>query len=157
MTYDYNDDAYDQLIKETQIDNRVGNHLFLVTNVINDYWPSGDERCKIRGQLQTANNAKADLTISPPPSPEVVKAESKSWEDGKKKAIAQTISLYRQLRENYAKDPTEIQEGDVYAVKTVKTRVKEDGSGGFIRIAAFLSRNRISAEAQADADNAPPF
>jgi hypothetical protein len=157
MTYDYTDAAYDELLKDAERDNRVGDHLFMVTKVVHDTWPSGDARIKITGNLQSANNAKADLTISPPPPPDVVKAEHKSWEQGKKRAIAQTITMYRQLAEYYKTSPDQISEGDVFAVKTVKTKVDSDNKGGFIRIISFLHKERLSAGATAAAADAPPF
>lgn len=157
MSYDYTDAAYDELLKDADRDNRVGDHLWMVTKVVHDSWPSGDPRMKITGNLQTANNAKADLTISPPPPPDVVKAESKTWEQGKKRAIAATVTMYRQLAEHYATAPENVSEGDVFAVKTTKTKRNEDGTGGFIRVIAFLSKDKIGAEAKAAAADAPPF
>jgi len=157
MTYDYTDAAYDELLKDADKDNRIGDHLFMVTKVAHDTWPSGDPRIKVSGVLQSANNAKADLTISPPPPPDVVKAESKTWEQGKKRAVAGAITMYRQLAEHYKTSPDKISEGDVYAVKTTKSKIDAEGKGGFIRIIAFLAKDKLGAAAKAAADNAPPF
>ena len=157
MPYDYNDAAYDELLKDAEKDNRVGDHSFLVTKVVHDSWPSGDPRIKITGNLQSANNAKADLTISPPPPPDVVASQKGTWDTGKKKAIAGAITLYRQLAVNYQKSPEQIAEGDVFVVKTTKTKVDGDGKGGFIRIINFLPKDRLSAAASAAASDAPPF
>lgn len=157
MSYDYTDAAYDELLKDADKDNRVGDHLFMVTKVVHDTWPSGDPRIKITGNLQSANNAKADLTISPPPPPDVVKEQSKTWEQGKKRAIANTVTMYRQLAQHYKTSPDKIAEGDVYAVKTAKSKVEADGKGGFIRIIAFLDKAKLGGEATAAASNAPPF
>lgn len=157
MTYDWNDDAYSDLLKDADKDNRVGDHLAMATKITHDTWPSGDPRIKVLFSLQSANNAKADLTISPPPPPDVVKAESKSWDQGKKRAIAGTITIYRQLAEHYKIDPSKISEGDVFAVKTTKTKKNDDGTGGFIRVIAFLPKERLSADAKAAAADAPPF
>src|SRR5262245_60544418 len=152
--YNYDDAAYDELLRDANRDDRVGDHMFMVTSVERDQWPSGDPRLKLKGVLMSANNAKADLTISPPPAPEVVKAESKTWDSGKKKAIAGTVPLYRQLREHYGKSPDQIVEGDTFAVKTAKTRVDSStGKGGFIRIIAFLNKETMSAAIK----DAPPF
>lgn len=133
-----NDSAYDELLKDAEMDNRVGDKQALVTTVVHDNWPSGDPRIKVGFVLTDAGNAKADLTISPPPPPEVVKAEKKSWEQGKLRAIAQTVSQYRQLAQHYGISPEQIKEGDGFRVKTVKTRRDEEGKGGFIRVIAFL-------------------
>lgn len=157
MPYDYTDSAYDELLKDADRDNRVGDHLAIAIKVVHDSWPSGDPRIKVSFNLQSANNAKADLTISPPPPPDVVKAESKTWEQGKKRAIANAITMYRQLAEHYGKSPDEIVEGDVFAVKTTKSKVEADGKGGFIRVVAFLAKDKLSADATAAAASAPPF
>jgi hypothetical protein len=148
------DSAYDELLKDAEMDNRVGDKQALVTTVVHDNWPSGDPRIKIGFVLTDAGNAKADLTISPPPAPEVVKAEKKSWEPGKLRAIANTVSQYRQLAQHYGTSPDTIREGDTFRVKTVKTRRDEEGRGGFIRVIAFLPPN---AGASASASNSAGF
>lgn len=157
MTYDYTDSAYDELIKDADKDNRVGDHLWMVTKSVHDTWPSGDPRIKVTGVLTTAGNAKADLTISPPPPPDVVKAQKDTWDQGKKRAIAATVTMYRQLAEHYQTVPEKLSEGDVFAVKTTKTRVDADGKGGFIRVVAFLAKDRLDKTRAAAAADAPPF
>lgn len=143
MSYDYTDSAYDDFLKDADRDNRVGDHDFMVSENIQDAWPSGDPRIKINGVLLTANNAKADLTLSPPPPPEIVKTESNQWETGKKKAIAQAISMYRVLATSYGVTPEQLKQGDILRVKTVKTRVDDQGKGGFIRIAVIKDKSEI--------------
>src|ERR1700738_3810620 len=126
---DYTDKAYDDLLADAA-------------------WPSGDPRKKVDGVLLTANSARADLTISPVPSPEVITAEKASWPTAKKRAIANSISIHRQLKEHYAQEPDDIAAGTVYRVETIKTKVDQaTGSGGFIRIAAFLPKTAgVAAE-----------
>lgn len=159
-----NDSAYDDLLRDAEIDRRVGDHRAIVQKVVRDKWPSGDPRTKIDFVLLTANNAKADWTFSPPPPPEVVKAEKDSWEPGKLKAIAQSVAQLRQLVKEYGVTVGQdgypnIKEGDQFNVKTVKTRRDDQGKGGFIRIAAFLSKERPVGEqaAQASAGERPAF
>lgn len=138
----YDSDEYDKLLKDAETDSRVGKHDFLVTKVVEDTWPSGDARLKVSGVLTTARNAKTDFTWSPPPAPEVVAAEKSSWEPGKLRAIANAVSIARQLRQHYGKSPNQIQEGDVYRVQTNKSRRdKVTGEGGFVRIFAFLPQS----------------
>jgi hypothetical protein len=157
MTYDYTDSAYDQLLKDAARDNRVGDHLFMVTDVLHETWPSGDPRLKFKGVLQTANNAKADFQMSPPPPPDVVAAQYAGWDKKKQQAVASSVTLGRQLQQHYGKKPDDIQQGDVFAVKTAKTKIDADGKGGFIRIISFLPKERLSAGATAAAADAPPF
>lgn len=130
--------AYDDFLKDADKDNRIGDHDAVVSSVTDDTWPSGDPRRKILFSLTTANNAKADMTVSQPPSPEVLKAEGPTYEAGKKRAIAGQINLFKQCTQFYGKSPMDIKEGDGFKIKTVKTKVDADGSGGFIRAIAFL-------------------
>jgi hypothetical protein len=132
---------YDDFLNEAGKDDRIGPQTFLVSEVIHDTWPSGDPRMKFRGVLSSAGNAKADLTVSPPPSPAVLKAEGATYESGKKRAIATTINLYKQLAQFYSKSPDNIKEGDEYKVQIVRTKRNEDGTGGFLRIVAFLDKS----------------
>ena len=140
-TMNLDDSAYDELLKDADTDGRLGDREALVASVTHDTWPSGDPRIKVKFVLTDARNAAADLTISPPPSPEVVKAEKASWEPGKLRAIANTVSMYRQLATNYGISPDQIKEGDVFRIKTVKTKRLPDGSGGFVRCVAFLAKD----------------
>jgi len=150
LTNDYNDAAYREFEKEANRDTRVGNHTWIVSQVTHDTWPSGDPRIKLLGLLTTAGNAKADLTISPPPAPDVVKAEGKNWESGKKRAIAASIAMHRTLAEVYGKSPDEIVEGDTFMVKTALTKRNPDGTGGFVRIIAFLKKDAKADGAGSD-------
>lgn len=144
-----NDAAYDDLLKDADTDGRVGDREAMVSSVVHDSWASGDPRIKIGFVLTDARNAKADLTISPLPSPEEVKAQKASWEPGKLRAIANTVSMYRQLAQHYGTTPDQIAQGDVFRIKTVKTKRNDDGTGGFIRCIAFLPKTGAGAVAAA--------
>lgn len=148
----YSDSAYDDLIKEADIDERVGKHQAVVVKVVHDTWESGDPRNKFGFTLLTAHNAKADLTLSPPPPPDVVAATKSTWEPGKKKAIAGAISMLRQLATHYSKRLSDIREGDTYYVQTAKTRREKDGTGGFIRVVAFLDPKTANGAAGGGGD-----
>ena len=143
MSVDYS--AYDEFLTEAEKDDRIGDHDAKVTEVTNDFWPSGDARCKVRFDLLTANGT-ADITFSDLPTPEEIKAESAGWERGKKRAIANSISLRRQLDEEYGISDIEgIKEGLTFRVKTVKTRVDPiTQKGGFIRVIAFLPKSGLT-------------
>jgi len=73
--------------------------------------------------LTDANNAKADLTISPPPAPEVGQGGEKELATGQVKGDCQhggTIPTAGAAL--WAPAPDQIKEGDTFRVKTVKTR-----------------------------------
>jgi hypothetical protein len=152
--------AYDDLIKDAERDDAIGAQEFLVSEVINDEWPSGDPRLKLKGNLTSVgSNPKADLTISPPPPPDVLKAESATYEQGKKRAIANTINLYKQLGQHYGKSPQQIREGDTFKVQVVRTKRNPDNTGGFLRIVAFLPKEHaVGADAaKATTAGSSPF
>jgi len=134
---------YDGVMGDLEKDNRVGDHDFMVSEVIGDCWPSGDPRWKVKGVLLTAQQSKCDLTWSPPPPASVVKAEMAGWEGGKRKAIAQAVNIAKKLAEFYGKRIVDLKEGDVLRVKTIKTKIDSDGKGGFIRIVAILPKEGI--------------
>lgn len=136
-----NADAYDALLKEAAVDDRVGDKNVQVISVVNDTWASGDPRLKIQFVITDANGAKADLTLSPPPSPEEVVAQKDSWDSRKKKAIANAISIYRQLAQHYGKAPADVREGDTFRVQTAKNKE------GFIRVVAFKPKAGENAAA----------
>lgn len=148
---DVNASDYADFLKDAEKDDAIGDQDFMVTSKVIDQWPSGDPRIKIRGKLVSVpgqNKPQADLTISPPPAPSVIKAESASWDSRKKKAIASAIQIYDQLKKFYGKKPSEVQEGDVFRVKIVRTRRDEAGQGGFLRIVAFKDKAGIGEVAK---------
>lgn len=163
------DAAYDQLLKDAETDKRVGDHDAIVQKVTNDHWPEqygGHPRQKVDFVLLSANNAKADWTFSPPPPPDVVKAEKDTWEQGKLRAIAGAVAQLRQLVKDYgvtmdADGYLAIKEGDRFKVKTVKTRRDDNtGKGGFVRVVAFLPKDRPVGEKATNAASggtAPAF
>ncbi len=153
--YDFDDPIYKQLEKEASTDNRVGEHDFLVTETTEDTWPSGDPRIKIRGMLVTANGAKADMTLSPPPSPEEIKATIDTWSSAKKKGVAGAVTMYKSLEKFYATTPDKISQGDTFRVKTVLTKRNADGTGGFVRVVAFLDPTKAAKTSNKVADSVP--
>jgi hypothetical protein len=152
-------EGYKDLLDELDKDTRVGDHDFLVNSVTTGRWadltPNGsqDPYVKVDGVLLTAAQAKCDFTWSPPPPASVIKDQMASWEPGKRKAIAGAIRLGEATIKHYGKTVDGLKSGDVLRVKTVKTKVKADGKGGFIRIVAILPKDQIGqASTQTAAD-----
>lgn len=155
-----NDAAYDELLKDAATDKRVGPHEAMVAKITNDKWPSGDPRTKIDFVLLTANNAKCDMTWSPPPTPEEVKAHKHEWPEEKVRGVASGITLGRQAIQHYGKTPDQFAQGERYKVQTVKTkRDANTGKGGFIRVVALLAKDHAVGEqaAAAVSAEAPAF
>jgi hypothetical protein len=155
MEYDYSDDAYGQLAKDAEVDDRIGDHLFLVTEVIKDRWPDGGPRLKVKGNLVTANNAKTDWTFSPPPPPDVVAAEKANWDQGKKRAISNSITMVKQLGEHYGMSPGKIKQGDEFKVKTGKRTDRNDKTKYFVSVVAFLPKDHAVNGAGGDTTATP--
>lgn len=151
VMFDLSDSAYDELLTDAAKDDRIGNHRAVVIKAVNDQWKSGDARTKLQFILKTAGDSKADLTWSPPPPPDVYKAEKENWDRAKVQGVASGINLGRQLLEHYATLPHKIREGQIFIVKTAKNR------DGFIRVIAFLPKDTpVGKEAAAAAGSDAP-
>lgn len=148
--------AYDDFLKETDRDNRIGKHHVMVSSAVADTWPSGDPRIKVVVNLTTAGNAKADITFSELPSPETVKAESAGWDQGKRKAIAGGIQMRKALAAHYGKTPETLAVGDEFDVQTGASKKNTDGSY-FVRVVAILPPGAAkgAVPGSAAADNVP--
>lgn len=151
---DYSDSAYDKLAEEAKKDDATGQHDFLVEERSQGYWPSGDPYIKIIGRLIDVpgnNKPRADLTWSPPPSPEEVMRDMATWDKGKKMAITKAVTIQKKCREHYSKNIEDIEEGDVLRVETYRERAKEPGRLGFLRVAALHSKDKIGQAGQSQA------
>ena len=152
MSEPINWSEYDDFTAEAARDDRVGDQDFMVSEVAEDTWPSGDPRFKVRGTLLTAGQAKCDFTWSPPPPASVLKEQMATMERGKKRGIAGNIELAKKLALWYGKAVAELAAGDVVRVKCVKNK------DGFIRVVAVLPKEQIgqaSAEAAKLASEIP--
>lgn len=155
---------YDELMGDLERDTRVGDHDFMVQDVETGKWSdlkaglSDDPYFKITGVLLTAEQSKATLQWSPPPPAVVAKQQMASWDHKKRRAVANAVSIAKQLQEHYGKTFDQMKAGDVFRVKTGKTRRDADGKGGFIRVIAILPKEQIgqaSIQAAQDASSVP--
>ena len=133
--------AYDSFLKEADRDDRVGDQDFMITDIVDKSWPSGDKFKKVQGQLLTANGAKADFNLQALPSTEEL-AQAGTWETGKKRGVAQGINMLKSLDKFYGKTADTLVPGDELRVKCVKSK-------GFIRIVALLDPRLVKAEVKA--------
>lgn len=136
---------YDGFLADAEKDDRVGDQDFMVAEVIEDTWQSGDPRFKVKGTLLTAGQAKCDFTWSPPPPASVLKEQMATMERGKKKGIASSIELAKKLALWYGKKVADLRAGDVVRVKCVKNKE------GFIRVVAILPKDQVGKGSEAAA------
>lgn len=137
MSEPINWSQYDDFTADAAKDDRVGDQDFMVSEVVEDTWQSGDPRVKVRGVLLTAGQAKCDFTWSPPPPASILKEQMATMERGKKRGIAGNIELAKKLALWYGKAVTDLKAGDVVRVKCVKNK------DGFIRVVAVLPKEQI--------------
>lgn len=137
--------AYDEFVKDAMKDTAVGPQEFLVGEVHADAWPDGSPRLKVRGQLTSAGNVIADITFSEPPPIEVLREMEKAgtMDAKRKRGIAATVNLYKQLAQHYGISPKQIRPGEVYKVQVARDKRNADGTGGFLRVRAFLSKDHV--------------
>jgi len=146
MTIDFG--AYDAFLADAERDNRIGDHEAVVISIKNDAWPSGQGRTKVVFQLLTANNAKADITLSEVPDAKTLEAEKDTMEKRVAQGIAMNLRTLKALAQNYGKTRETIAEGDVFRVHTSKNKE------GFIRVDKFLPKD---AKAAAKSGSDVPF
>ena len=135
---------YDDLMDDLSKDHRLGDHDWMVSEVIEDTWESGDPRIKVQGVLLTAGQVRCDLSWSPPPSPAPTKAEIAAWTNGRRLGVRKAIEIGKKLAEYYGKAVRDLKAGDVVRVKTGKTKVNaKTGKGGFIEVQVILPKEQI--------------
>lgn len=106
---------FDQLLNDSKVDNRVGNHNWQVNEIVQDTWESGQDRYKFKGVLLSADNARADLTWSPPPedtaAENALRKEGKgTWEAKKVRGVVMGLNIAKQLKDHYGSSPISIQQ-----------------------------------------------
>ena len=120
---------WDEFLADAERDTRVGKHEFEVTSVVQDAWPSGDARYKIKGVLLTSGNAKCDLTMSAMPTVEAAKAET---DPKRKRGIALSVRNHLALAKYADKKIEDVGVGEVFRVETSKDKE------GFVRVQRIL-------------------
>lgn len=138
--------SYDDLIDEGEADQRVGDHIAIIDELIVDRWPqSGDQRYRAIVRLQTAYDARADFTMTARKSKDETRKEIQAAPPKTRKAIAANLKLHEELHKFYGKTVADLVKGMKLGVKTVKTkRDPVTGKGGFIRVIAFKPMDEVN-------------
>jgi hypothetical protein len=133
-----NSSIWDDLDKEASVDDRLGNHEFIVDKVTTGTWPSGDVYYELDGRLTTASNFNLRQRFSPAPTEEDVIANKASWDRNMKKAMVLAHQNAEVLAGEYNTKLEEIKAGDSFRVKT--DYQTKDGKK-YIRLISFLPKD----------------
>ena len=152
-------ESYDDLIEEGEADGRIGDHIAVIDQLVKDAWKSGDKRYKAIVKLVTANDARADFTLTERKSKDATRKELRDAPLNMRKAITSNLRMHEELHRYFDKTMEDLKEGDKLGVKTVKTkRDPITGKGGFIRVIAFKPLSEIgNGNGEADSNSEVPF
>jgi hypothetical protein len=128
---------WDDLDKQASVDDRIGNHDFLVDAVTPGNWPDGREYYELEGRLTTAHNFNLKQRLSPAPSEDVVSANIGSWDQTMKRSVSLAHANDVVLANEYSTSLAEIKPGDSFRVKT--DYQTKDGKK-YIRLIRFLPK-----------------
>lgn len=142
---------WDDLDKEASVDDRIGNHDFVVDKVTTGTWPSGDVYYELDGRLATASNFNLKQRFSPAPSEEDVIANKANWDRNMKKAMVLAHQNAEVLEKEYGTKLEQIKAGDSFRVKT--DYQTKDGKK-YIRLISFLPKT-ASLSGNGTASNVP--
>jgi hypothetical protein len=138
---------WDDLDKEASVDDRIGNHQFVVDKVSQGVWPSGDPYVELDGRLTTAHNFNLRQRLSPGPSEEDVAAQKSSWDRETKWMKLQAHKNDEVLEKEYGISLDQIKPGDSFNVKT--DYQTKDGKK-YIRLTSFLPKDAATNGSKSD-------
>lgn len=138
---DYSGSNYDAFLADADKDSRLGDHDFLVSDKVRGAFPSGDPYLKLDGVLQSANNAKFNITFGSVP------ADLSKVDDRFKRGVALTIRLMRDLKEMYGVAPGAVEPGTVIRVKVGKDKENKDTGQYYLRCVAIKPKSEVGKPA----------
>ena len=116
---------WDDLDKEMSVDNRLGNHDFVVDSVTTGQWPSGDEYIELAGRLTTADNFDIKQRFSPALSDEELAQRLPNMDRATKQSALLAHQNDEVLVKEYGVRLADIKQGDTFRVKTDKQTDKK--------------------------------
>lgn len=129
---------WDDLDKEASVDNRIGNHDFVVDRNTPGQWPDGQKYYELEGRLTTANNFNLKQRLSPAPTEDEVVANKSTWDQARKRGAVLAHANETVLTKEYGTTLSEIKPGDTFRVKT--DYQTKDGKK-YIRLINFLPKD----------------
>lgn len=143
---------WDDLDKEMGVDNRLGNHDFVVDSVSTGNWPSGDAYIEIGGRLTTADNFDIKKRFSPALSDEELQTRLPNLDRAAKQSALLAHRNDETLQKEYGTTLAQVKQGDVFRVKTDKRTNKNDKSKYYIEIINFLPKTAALSENSSTVD-----
>lgn len=131
---------WDDLDKEMSVDNRLGNHDFVVDSVNRGQWPSGDEYIELAGRLVTAENFDIRKRFTPALSEDELAARLPNLDRAAKQSALLAHRNDEILQKEYGITLAQIKQGDTFKVKTDKRTDKNDKSKYYVDLIAFLPK-----------------
>jgi hypothetical protein len=143
---------WDDLDKEASVDNRIGNHDFIVDKITPGVWPDGQEYYELEGRLTTANNFNLKQRLSPAPTEEEVLKNKSSWDQARKRSAVLAHANDTVLAEHYSTTLAGISPGSTFRVKT--DYQTKDGKK-YIRLISFLPKTAALSANGTNSSNIP--
>jgi len=155
--WDVNPEVADEAQKWADVDDRLGDHDVIITEVTAGAWDDGRARINLRGELLTCNHFKFSATISQPSDAGDLAAAKSEGKKMHARAMAMNNNIISQLKEHYEVVPDQIKEGDKFRIKTGKQMDKKDEERKkyFIRLIAFLPKEAIGKDGGGATDDTP--
>ena len=115
---------WDEILEEAGRDDRVGDHVGVVTNVASGQWPSGDAYTDVDLMLETAGNAKVNIRFNAAlPSKAEFDTKKATMERSTITGLANAIRLRKALAQHFdITNPLELKIGTRMGVKVAKTK-----------------------------------
>lgn len=132
---------WDNLDKELSVDNRLGNHDFVVDSVNTGTWPdSGDRFIELVGRLTTADNFDIKQRFSPALSDEELAQRLPTMNRAAKQSAQLAHKNAEVLEKEYGTSLDKIKPGDTFRVKTDKQTDKNNKERYYVRLVSFLPK-----------------
>jgi len=146
---------WDDLDKEASVDNRIGNHEFLVDKVTPGNWEDGRPYYELDGRLTTASNFNLRQRLSPAPPEDFVRANKASWDQRMKRSISLAHQNDEVLAKEYGTSLDKIQPGQTFRVKTDYESDKRDKTKKYVKLISFLPKTAKLSGNGLSADDIP--
>lgn len=134
---------WDDLDKEASVDNRIGNHDFVVDKITDGEWEPGRKYRELDGRLVTADNFNVRQRFNVTPPEDVVQREKANWDQRTKKSVNYSHQMDVVLEKEYGLNLVQIKPGDTFRVLTDLETDKNNKEKKYVRISKFLPKDAV--------------